>query len=111
MRKISIFLDKEQIKENTEFEALEYSENLEEFIIQLDYQLVNIHLGPGKITIDKKQFEEQLAHYNQQCIEQTARYHFMKLHEIAEKGDPKQMSIAKASLRALCENYIKNKSD
>jgi len=111
MRRISLFIDKEQITHNTEFDTLEYNEELDEFHIILDSQqgIVKIQLGPGTLTIDKQQFEEQIAQYKKQCIEETAEHHFKKLQELVEAKNLEERSIAKASLRVLCKNYMKKK--
>ena len=96
-----MFLDSDQIKENSEFDTLEYKENLDEFSIQLNYQLVKIHFGPGKIIVDKELFDRELEHYKKQCIETTARYHFDNLKKLAEGGDPTERSIAKACIKQI----------
>jgi hypothetical protein len=96
--KLEIFLDEKKIKKSNICEdAIEYKEELDEFVISpnfFDRNLVEISLGFGEIILQKEQFEKALSNYRQEYAERTVQYHLEYLLNMLDSEDKDKAKIA-----------------
>lgn len=88
-------------------EAEYIEEELDNFYIFLNDQIVKIELGQGSIILSKKLFDKCLVQYQEQILNQDVKYHFSRILELSKSPDREKQSQAKAVLSKLLEK-IKN---